>query len=134
MKNDIDRLRIRMKKLSPLLLAVGCWLLAVNSAYAVVDIGQTFGPGKNFSSISDLLNVLLPNFMVISGIVLFIGIIISGMMTVQSAGSGDAHAAENWKKALVGMIAGFLLIFTGYWIVQIVEFVTGIKIFNPDIK
>ncbi len=104
------------------------FFLLPSSVRADVPIQDFFPPAKNFSDIGSLVNVLLPNVMVIAGILIFIFVIGSGFMLIQSAGSGDAQATESAKKAFTASIIGFLLIFSAYWIVQIVKFITGINV------
>ena len=116
-----------MKKISIFFLLSTLYSLLSSPALAV-DIEDAFPPARNFKDVGSLVNVLLPNVMLIAGILIFIGIIAGGFMMIRSAGSGDAHGAETAKNAMTGLIIGMLLIFGAYWIVQIIEFVTGVKI------
>lgn len=92
-----------------------------------------FPPAPTFGSVGQLISTLLPNLLLGAGVVLFIIILVMGFRTVQGAGSGDAEAAAKGKRALTYAIAGFLLVFASYWIIQLIEFLTGVKIFNPDL-
>jgi hypothetical protein len=74
------------------------------------------------------MNVILPNVMLVAGILAFIFVIYAGFMTITYAGRGDAEGASKWKKALGAAIIGLLLIFTAYWIVEIIGFVTGAQV------
>lgn len=94
---------------------------------AQVDF-KNLGFWGNFLDIASLLNILVKNFMIISFLMLFAIIIGGGFMVIRNAGSGDAQATENGKKALTAAIIGAVLIFSAYWIVQIVAFITGMKI------
>jgi len=47
--------------------------------------------------------------------------------------SGDEKEAEQGKNAITAAVIGFVIIFAAYWIVQIIEFITGVNIFNPGI-
>lgn len=118
-----------------LLLTVGLLsaLVPVEKAYAQVDISQ-LGPWKNFQTIGSLITVLLPNILLIAGVSLFIIILFFGFRMVQSAGSGDAEGTAQGKRALTYAIGGFVLIFAAYLIMQAVEFITGVKIFNPTLN
>lgn len=100
---------------------------------AQVDITQ-LGPWKKFQTIGALINVLLPNILLIAGVSLFIIIMVLGFRMVQSAGSGDAEGTAQGKRALTYAIGGFVLIFAAYLIIQAVEFITGVKIFNPTLN
>ena len=74
------------------------------------------------------MNVIVPNFMIFAGVVCFLIVLIAGFKMIQSAGGGDPHEMEQSQKAFTAAIAGFLLIFAAYWIVQILKFVTGMNI------
>ncbi len=50
-------------------------------------------------------------------------------MMVINAGSGDAKKAEQGKSALTAAVAGMAVIFCAWWIIRIIEFITGVKIF-----
>ena len=50
-----------------------------------------------------------------------------------NAGSADKEGMEKGKNALTAAIAGFIIIFAAYWIVQIVQFVAGVDIFNTNL-
>lgn len=99
-------------------------------SYAV-DIGQIFGPAQKFPTIASLINVLLPNLLLLAGLILFILMLGAGFKLIQGAGSGDAQATEQGKKALTYAIVGFVLIFASFFIIQLVEVLTGLKIFEP---
>lgn len=96
-----------------------------------VPIEEIFPFAKNFPTFGALINVLLPNALLIAGLILLIIIIIAGFGIMQSAGSGDAEGAAKGKKALTYAVAGFVIIFTAFWIVKLIEFITGVKIFDP---
>lgn len=116
-----------IKSLRYWLLVIGYFILFPSSGYAV-NIEDAFPPARNFKDIGSLVNVLVPNFMILAGILIFIGVLAGGFMMIRGAGSGDAHASENAKNAITALIIGMLLIFGAYWIVQIIEFVMGVTI------
>jgi len=123
------------QRLITILSAIGIMSLIHPTGYASaqIDISQ-LGPWKNFQTIGDLINVLLPNILLIAGVSLFIIILVLGFRMVQSAGSGDAEGTAQGKQALTYAIGGFVLIFAAYLIIQAVEFITGVKIFNPTLN
>lgn len=97
---------------------------------AQVDIGQNWqlsgGAGKGgFASLSDIVTSLLPKILIIGGVVAFILVIIAGVGVISAAGSGDSHGTENRKNFLVYAIIGLVIMFGAYWILQIINFITG---------
>jgi hypothetical protein len=71
-----------------------------------------------------VVNVIVRNLFVLGGIVLFFMIILAGFkfaMSPQSKGKEDA------KNIAQGAGIGFLIMFSAYWIIQILEILTGIE-------
>ena len=107
---------------------------------AQVNIGEHFwvkeGEGiinrfPNLGSMGSFFSILLGNIYVIAGIILFFLLIGGGLMVIVSAGSDNPEGAARGKKAITAAIVGFLIIFTSYWIIQIIEAITGLEILNP---
>lgn len=70
-----------------------------------------------------IVNVVVRNLFVLGGMVLFFMIILAGLkfaMSPQSKGKEDA------KNIAQGAGIGFLIMFSAYWIIQIIEILTGI--------
>lgn len=70
-----------------------------------------------------LVNLIVRNLFVFGGAVLFFMIILAGFkfaMSPQSKGKEDA------KTIAQGAVVGFLIMFSAYWIIQIIEILTGI--------
>jgi hypothetical protein len=44
------------------------------------------------------------------------------------SGGGDSKKTDEGKQALTNAIIGFVIIFTSYWLIQIIEIITGIPI------
>ena len=97
-----------------------------------VDIGQEFGPASKFGTLASFLNVIIPNLYLLAGVVLFILLVGGGLMTVVGAGGGDPNQTGKGAKAITYAIAGFAIIFMSYWIIKIIEKVTGVEIFQPS--
>lgn len=74
---------------------------------------------------ADLVNVIVSNVFVAAGIILFLMVIFAGFKFVMSSQSA---AKEDSKKIITGVVVGFLVMFSAYWIVQIVEIITGMEI------
>jgi hypothetical protein len=74
-------------------------------------------PGK-------LVNLIVSNLFVVAGIVIFFLIIGAGYGFLQNSSKGKEEA----KNLATGAIIGFIVMFAAYWIVQIIEAITGAKI------
>jgi len=96
-----------------------------------VDL-QTLAPSQSITSISILVSVLLKNALTIAGVVCLFLLILGGFSFIVSAG-GDAKAKEKGKNTITSAVIGFVLIFAAYWIIQIVQILTGIKILNSGL-
>ncbi len=100
---------------------------------AQVNIGSTYGSvwGVDFG-FADLVSVILRNSFVIAGILLLFLMIFGGISIMFGAGSGNPESAGRGKKAITSAVIGFAIIFAAYWIVQIIEIITGMpNLLNP---
>ncbi|MCR4263771.1 MAG: hypothetical protein NUV98_03585 [Candidatus Roizmanbacteria bacterium] len=100
-------------------------------AHAQIDVGA-FDFFKRFSTIGALVSTLLPNLLIFAGVILMVYIVIAGFNMIRSSGSGDAEAAGKAKQTLTYGIIGFVIIFTAALVIQLIEYLTGINIFNPE--
>lgn len=77
-----------------------------------------------FSTPADMVNLLIPNLFVLAGVILFIMIIVSGYKFITQGEKGIQEA-----KSIMGIAgAGFIIMFSAYWIVQIIKILTGADI------
>lgn len=96
------------------------------NVYAQVDIVDEFNPP--FISISELINRLLPNVLLLAGIISFLLLLGGGFMMIHGAREGEADKTAKGKQAATYAIIGFVIIFASYWIIKLVSKVTGIPI------
>jgi hypothetical protein len=89
-------------------------------------------PSKSITSISILVNLLLKNALTIAGVICLVLLILGGFSFIVSAG-GDAKAKEKGKNTITSAVIGLVLIFAAYWIIQIIQIVTGIKILDSGL-
>ena len=105
---------------------------------ALVNIGKEFWlkPGQGiegapgFGTLGEFLSAILPNVFIIAGIILLFLLIGGGFLVIVSAGQDNPEGAAKGKKAITSALIGFLLIFTSYWLIQIIEIITGINILS----
>lgn len=81
---------------------------------------------SDYSSASDLINNILPNVYVAAGLVIFFMFILGGFKVI---GSGsDTHQLDEGKKTITFAIIGLLVVFGSYWIIQLIQLITGLQI------
>lgn len=109
-----------------------------------VDIGKEWilKPGvaisdpvnaQQFQSPYNLISIILKNVYVAAGLFLFVLLLFGGVSIILGAGGGDPKKAGQGQKAITAALTGFLIIFASFWIIQIIQFITGIDILNPII-
>lgn len=81
---------------------------------------------NTYTNASDLLNNILPNVYIAAGIVIFFMFILGGFNIISSA--SDSHKMEEGKKTITFAIMGLLVVFASYWIIQLIQVVTGLQI------
>lgn len=94
-----------------------------NSPWGVTVAGQ----GRGFAY---FVSVILSNAIVIAAILLLFLLIFGGISIIIGAGSGKKDDVAKGQKAVTAAVAGFLIIFTAYWIIRIVEVITGLGTIN----
>lgn len=80
--------------------------------------------GDVYSTPADLVNILTQNIFIVAGIIFFVAIIFAGISYVREGQKGIETAKQVITTALVGLI----VMISAYWIVQIMEIVTGTNI------
>jgi hypothetical protein len=96
--------------------------------FAQVDISTVFAPAKNFSSLGDLVSVIVPNAFVLAGIITFLLLVLGGFGIIAGAGSGDTKKMEQGKQAITGAVLGLIVVIGSFWVVQIIQSLTGIPL------
>ena len=103
----------------------------IPKAYAV-DIGTTFGPAQDFNTVGALVGVILRNALTIAGVVTLAGVVISGFNLMIHAGSGESEKTNKDRAAFTAALIGLIIIVGAYFLIQIVEVLTGVKILSPS--
>ncbi len=97
----------------------------------------TFGDGKNlantYSSAAPLVSSLLKNSMVIAGIIFLFLLVFGGIMFISSAGSSDSKKTGQAQAAITSAVIGFAVIFSAYFIIEIIQVLTGVQILNSSL-
>lgn len=86
---------------------------------------------KDGSKVSDtyqnpavLINLVVRNLFVFAGLIVFLLILYAGFKFI----SGGAKGKDEAKTMMEAALVGFILMFSAYWIIQIIEIVTGVPI------
>ena len=77
-----------------------------------------------------IISNLLKNIYVVAGILLLVLLIIGGFSFIMGAGEDNPEKAKKGKQAITAALIGFAIIFCSYWIIKIIEIMTGINILN----
>lgn len=93
--------------------------------------GTSIQDVDKFQSVGGLISAWLPNIYILGGILVLILIIASGLMWIGNA--GDIKKVEGAQKILNFAIMGFIFLFATYWIIQIIQVLTGIPILNSNL-
>lgn len=96
--------------------------------YADVPINSIFGPAKSFSTFGDVVTVIVKNAFVIAGVIAFLLLVFGAFTIIMGAGAGDTKQLEKGRQAIVGAVTGLIIVVGSFWIVQIVEKLTGVPL------
>lgn len=105
----------------------------INSLLAQVNIKDTpLGDNNTLENTypdpTSLVTIIVKNSLTIAGIIMLVLLIAGGFMMIASAGSGDQKKAASAKTMITDAVIGFLVIFLSYFIIQIIEVITGVTI------
>ncbi len=81
-------------------------------------------PGLSVTNIGGLIGNVIPIVLGLTGFALLLMIISAGLTLMTSA--GDAKKTESGKQRLTWAIVGFLVVFSAYWLVQILAHIFGL--------
>lgn len=85
----------------------------------------------SYTTINTLFNNIVPNIYLAAGLVIFIMIVIGGFTIL--ANSGNQEKISEGGKTITSAIIGLLVLFASYWIIQIIQVLTGIQILNSTL-
>lgn len=95
-----------------------------------VPIDQTFGSwftgGDNSGkTLGDLVSMVLKLSFVIAGVLILVMFLIAGFQIIAGAGQNNPEGAKKGKQAATSAAIGFVIVFVAYWIVRVIEVITG---------
>lgn len=102
-------------------------------AVSTLDLGtalkfQDSDVASTYKGVGSLINNLLPNIYIAGGLVIFFMIIFGGFTIIANAGNPDK--IKEGGKTITSAIIGLLVLFGSYWIIQIIQVVTGVNILS----
>lgn len=98
-----------------------------------LDIGFTFLQGTRFDlynarDINKFISAIISGSLSIAGIILLFILIGGGIGMISGAGKNDPKAVEAGKQAATSALIGFIVVFSAYWIVKLIELITGLSL------
>lgn len=97
-----------------------------------VDIGEKFFGGNppinNVSDVQKYTSVLVQGAFVVAGIIFVFLIIMAGFTMITSASDQNAEGLAKGRNILIGAVLGFIFVIAAYWIVKLIEVITGVTI------
>jgi hypothetical protein len=113
-----------------LLFAIG-YLLSASPAHAApFNIGDVY-PLASGRTLGDYITPLVSFAVVGAGLIAFLLFLGGGIAMI--AGAGNPQQQEKGRAALTAGVIGLALVVTAYWIVQIIEVLTGLNLLNPGL-
>jgi hypothetical protein len=95
-------------------------------AQAPVDIGAQFkSPFGTTSTLANLVSLVVRLGFVISGVLILFFIVFAGFNIIAGAGQNNPEAAKKGQQAASSAVIGFVVVFVAYWIVRLIELITG---------
>ena len=89
-------------------------------------LADIFTPAK-IVNIANLYNILIPLFLIVSGLVL-LGMLFLGAFKVLTAG-GNPENLESGKRTMTYSVVGFFIIIFSFVIVKVIAYVFNIELF-----
>ncbi len=87
--------------------------------------GTTTHPLQELSGIGLLVSKFLQIAFVLAGVLVLFFIVFAGFQIIVGAGQDNPEAAKKGKEAATAAVIGFVIIFVAYWIIRIIEVITG---------
>jgi hypothetical protein len=99
---------------------------------AQVNIGEKFlGEGSKLTDIGgigSLVSTVVGAAIAIAATIFLFLLVFGGIGIMAGAGSQNPEQVEKGKKAVSAALIGFVIVFAAYWIVQLIEVITGVAI------
>lgn len=114
----------------------------MNNLLAQINIGDVFelkgsaskiGADPNYAQPGILISALIKNAYMAGGLIILGLLLFGGFSYIVNIGSGDSKKLAQGAKAIRSALIGFLVLFSSYWIIQIIQAIFKVEILNPII-
>ena len=96
---------------------------------AQVNIGASFGSTLSTpNQIAPIVSNFMAGAISVAGVVLLFFLISGGIGIISGAGQNDPQKLAQGKKAATTALIGFILVMSAYWIVQLIQQITGLPL------
>lgn len=99
--------------------------------YLAFDLGEALFGGSHFlrseTGVGTLVSSILFNAVVVAGVLLLFLLIFGGFSIMMGAGEQNPQKVAQGQQAATAALVGFVIIFTAYWIMQILGIITGLR-------
>ena len=108
----------------------------MNYLSAPINIGDTFlgDTNKNLADPANIgtkyITAIITGAISIAGIILLFLLIGGGIGMIRGAGKSDPKTVEQGKQATTSALIGFIVVFSAYWIVKLIESITGLSLIS----
>lgn len=89
---------------------------------------QDLAPNPGLTTFGMVVGAIVKNAFVLAALISFVLLIFGGFNVIVAA--GDAKKAQQGKAAITGAVTGLLLVLGSYLIVQILDVLTGQRMFQ----
>jgi hypothetical protein len=91
------------------------------------SIGSVFPVGPGQAGFFPFFWTIIKNVYILTGIVLLVMIIVGGIGMIANAGNSEKQKQSS--QTISSALIGYLIMFVAYWLVKIIEVITGKTIF-----
>lgn len=95
-----------------------------------INIGTELGSNivGNYPNVASLVTIILKNSLTVAGVILVGLLVFGGVSYIAAAGEADQKKLAAAQDTLTSALIGFLVVFASYFIIQIVQVITGLTI------
>lgn len=99
-----------------------------------VNIQNTFLGGSTPQTTGSVVTTILNTALAVSAVIILFMFVYAGIQMIAGAGSGKSENSEKAKQAATYAAIGFVIIFVAYWLIKLIELLTGQNfITNPTL-